>query len=122
MPATRPAKREKRNAVEAIDHAGAELVRAPDPSLPRKRGEVKTVRASVCRRFCLSGLPVPVPPDDVFSRNGSSPTLFVPSLCAPLLPLLLSIHPPAAASSPPSSLVLTLRYCRAPTSPLAPSP
>jgi hypothetical protein len=44
-----PAKRQKRNVVEAIDHAGAEPVRAPDSSLPRKRGEVKTVRG-----LCLS--------------------------------------------------------------------
>jgi hypothetical protein len=51
MPAMRPAKRQKRNAVEAIDHAGAELVRAPDPSLPRKRGEVKAVGG-----LCLSAL------------------------------------------------------------------
>jgi hypothetical protein len=34
MPGMRPAKRQKRNAVEAIDVAGAEPVRAPDPSLP----------------------------------------------------------------------------------------
>ncbi len=37
MPATRPAKWQKRNAVEAIDNAGAGPVRSPQPSLPRKR-------------------------------------------------------------------------------------
>jgi hypothetical protein len=45
----RPAKRQKRNAVEAIDNAGAEPARAPDPSLAlatRERGEVKAVGPS----------------------------------------------------------------------------
>jgi hypothetical protein len=46
-----PAKRQKRNAVEAIDHAGAEPVRVLNPFLPRKRGEVKAAGASVCRAF-----------------------------------------------------------------------
>jgi hypothetical protein len=40
MPATRPAKRQKRNAVEAIDSAGAGAGKKP-PFLPRKRGELK---------------------------------------------------------------------------------
>ena len=45
MPATRPAKRQKRNAVEAIDSAGAGPVRSPQPFPPPQatceRGEVK---------------------------------------------------------------------------------
>ncbi len=46
MPGMRPAKRQKRNAVEAIDNAGAAPVRTPAPSLPRKRREVKAAGAS----------------------------------------------------------------------------
>src|SRR5215831_7405313 len=50
MPATRPAKRQKRNAVEAIDHAGAEPVRAPTLLSPASgRGEC-------CKGLCLSAL------------------------------------------------------------------